>query len=367
MGRFRITINWALSGAQGAAMGLRRAALALTALAFLAGCATGPSGTVAAGGAGGGFGAGPRAVQPIALREDIRPDNPFLDPQFVLQAHRSILGRFGVYRDPRLTRYVQGVADRVARAGGVTDVTLTIVDNGGVNAFAGAGGYIYVTRGLLMLATSEDELAFVLAHEIAHVIAQDVERRFERVRQAEAASAAAAADAAARGDFASQREAIELAVAIEATLAAASRQDEIEADEAGGRMLVRAGYAAQAQFDMLARLAAWSSFEGRPAGATWLDTHPSTDERIRRARAAAGGAPADLAASRARYYAQIDGLPVFNRSDGVEIAVVETTPTDFRRVVDSLPGPLQLLIDVINDDRRDGGSGRIVRKVLVPS
>lgn len=47
--------------------------------------------------------------------------------------------------------------------------TFTIIDDDAVNAFAHLGGYVYVNRGLLDAAKNDDELEFVLGHEVAHV------------------------------------------------------------------------------------------------------------------------------------------------------------------------------------------------------
>jgi predicted Zn-dependent protease len=47
-----------------------------------------------------------------------------------------------------------------------------VLDDNDINAFAAPGGYIFITKGLLLRLRNEDELAGVLAHEIAHVIQQ---------------------------------------------------------------------------------------------------------------------------------------------------------------------------------------------------
>ena len=70
-----------------------------------------------------------------------------------------------------LERYVDGVGERLARASDRPGLVyhFQILDTPVVNAFALPGGFLYVTRGMLEQLNSEDELAHVLGHELAHV------------------------------------------------------------------------------------------------------------------------------------------------------------------------------------------------------
>jgi hypothetical protein len=77
----------------------------------------------------------------------------------------------GLVNDRQLLRYVNLVCATVAETSPVYDAELTvlILNDGAINAFAAPGGYIFVTRGLLAQCKDESELAGVIAHEIAHV------------------------------------------------------------------------------------------------------------------------------------------------------------------------------------------------------
>src|SRR5216110_3142734 len=88
----------------------------------------------------------------------------------------------GLVDDPRLGTYVQEVGRRLAARSPRRDVTYTfaVVDMAEPNAFALPGGPVYVSRGLLVLTNSEDELAGVLGHEIGHVAARHAVRRVTR-------------------------------------------------------------------------------------------------------------------------------------------------------------------------------------------
>ena len=61
---------------------------------------------------------------------------------------------------------------------------VTILNSPAINAFALPNGQLYVTRGLLALANDTSELASVLSHEMAHVIARHAAIREDQARQA---------------------------------------------------------------------------------------------------------------------------------------------------------------------------------------
>src|SRR5207247_353572 len=92
----------------------------------------------------------------------------------------------GLVDDPRLGTYVQELGRRLAARSPRRDVSYTfaVVDMAEPNAFALPGGEIFVSRGLLVLANFEDELAGVLGHEIGHVAARHAARRVTRAASA---------------------------------------------------------------------------------------------------------------------------------------------------------------------------------------
>ena len=75
--------------------------------------------------------------------------------------------------DPVVNEYVNRVAQNVARNSDLkVPLTVKVIDGPEVNAFALPGGFLYVYSGLLKAASEEDQLAGVMAHEIAHVAAR---------------------------------------------------------------------------------------------------------------------------------------------------------------------------------------------------
>src|SRR6516225_4539488 len=78
-----------------------------------------------------------------------------------------------IITDPVVNEYVNRVAQNVARNSDLTiPLTVKVLDSPEINAFALPGGFLYVNSGLLMAADEEDQVAGVMAHEIAHVAAR---------------------------------------------------------------------------------------------------------------------------------------------------------------------------------------------------
>ena len=85
----------------------------------------------------------------------------------------NILTEYKLYSDPTATRYITLVGQTVAAHSDMPQTyggyTFFILDSEEVNAFAAPGGIIFITRGMLKACENEDQLAAVLAHEVAHV------------------------------------------------------------------------------------------------------------------------------------------------------------------------------------------------------
>lgn len=82
-----------------------------------------------------------------------------------------IIGRYSIYQDKDVTRYInlvgKGLAQYTNRP--EIDFRFAVVDTDIVNAYAAPGGYIFITKGALKVMDDEAELAGVLAHEIVHI------------------------------------------------------------------------------------------------------------------------------------------------------------------------------------------------------
>jgi len=82
-----------------------------------------------------------------------------------------IVGKYGLYEDKKLTRYINLVGKGVSQYANRPEIEFrfAILDTDNVNAYAAPGGYVFVTKGALKEMEDEAELAAVLAHEVAHV------------------------------------------------------------------------------------------------------------------------------------------------------------------------------------------------------
>jgi len=231
----------------------------------------------------------------------------------------------GLVRDPRLVAYVRGVGGRLAQAAQRPDVAwqFNVADDDQSNAFALPGGWAYVTRGLLAVLNTEDELAGVLGHEMAHVLERHA------VRRAGAATPFAVlfgVPAAILGTVSPTLGGIvggtgRLASGV--ALASYSRDQEREADERGIALAARAGWDPAALATALQALDAEETLAGGdPDRTRFLSSHPSGRERvadIERIARAQGGAPRPaVAGRRAEFLGRLDGLLVGdNPANGV--------------------------------------------------
>ena len=83
--------------------------------------------------------------------------------------------------DPLMTKRVDEIGERIAEVADRKEVNYTfrVIDDEDVNAFALPGGYIFVFKGLVDKVESDDELASVLAHEVAHIVARHSIKRLQ--------------------------------------------------------------------------------------------------------------------------------------------------------------------------------------------
>jgi predicted Zn-dependent protease len=233
--------------------------------------------------------------------------------------HPKLVAQFGgAYEDKRL----QGYVDRVGRS--LTRHTeyaaqypyeFTLLNSPIVNAFALPGGYVYISRGLLALASSEAEMAGVLAHELGHVNARHSAERISAQQATQVGTTLAAIGLQLAGlpsDIARLGQTV-AALAIQGY----SRQQEFEADMLGVRYMSAAGYDPDGMVTFLNTLREQSLLEatakGLPPGAVdqynMMSTHPRTVDRVREATVAAKvSRTAQTKILRDEYLRQIDGM-----------------------------------------------------------
>lgn len=186
-----------------------------------------------------------------------------------------------VSRDPAGTAMVNRVSGRIARAIGPempeADWEFVLFEDPSANAFAMPGGKIAVFTGLLELVDSDDELAAVIGHEIAHVQLQHANQRMsaEMIRGAVGVGAAILTK-----DMESDNRAMVLAAyglgSQVGIMLPYSRYHESEADRLGLMIAARAGYDPRAALRFWEKMAT-ASPRSMPE---FLSTHPGYDTRI---------------------------------------------------------------------------------------
>lgn len=177
-------------------------------------------------------------------------------------------------------RALAGLGDRIgARADTPFDIRVRAVNAPMVNAFALPGGYILITDDLIREAESPDELAAVIAHEVAHVekrhVMQAVWRNF---------GIGMLLDLIVGGGTGAGQQAVILAG--QASELSYSRSAELEADTRGQALLHADGLSSMGMAPFFERMAAGESHDGVSDAAEFLATHPDSRRRAGAARAA---------------------------------------------------------------------------------
>jgi predicted Zn-dependent protease len=225
--------------------------------------------------------------------------------------HQRILAAYGGdSHDSKLESLIAKTVDRLAAASERPDLQykVTILNSPAVNAFALPSGQLYVTRGMLALANDTAELASVLAHEMAHVIARHAAIREEQVRQAALVNHVAS-------DLFNDPHMSAMALAKnKMMLASFSRGQELEADSIGIGISSRAGFDAFGAVRFLTAMERNAELKSAPRNADprhldFLSSHPATPERVRIAQANARQyAAPEAERDKASYLASLDGL-----------------------------------------------------------
>jgi predicted Zn-dependent protease len=217
----------------------------------------------------------------------VKPNKPAATTPATEREHERILSSYGgSYDDPKLEALISKTVDRLVAASERPDLAykVTILNSGAVNAFALPTGQLYVTRGLIALASDTSELSSVLAHEMAHVLAKHA-----AIREDEAKKTLVATRVFAEMSNDPDMTALALAKS-KLTMAGFSRAQEFEADGIG------VGISSRANFDPFGAARFLSAMEKNaalkaprnafdPRSRDFLSSHPATPERVQNAQA----------------------------------------------------------------------------------
>jgi predicted Zn-dependent protease len=182
-----------------------------------------------------------------------------------------------------LAAYAVGEPRKGDRPSPIGGWHFVIVEDDTINAFAAPGGTILVNRGLIKAARTEDELAAVLAHEVAHVVRGHALGSIKKSRWAnvgkEFLDSSVTLDAQALGNLTQAFEGAMDDMIDSLVVKGYSRDTEFEADKVGLQIMVRAGY------DPRAFLALLGTLEKKVPAASkdgFGATHPKAADRIKK-------------------------------------------------------------------------------------
>jgi len=204
---------------------------------------------------------------------------------------RSIRLSGQVVEDPQINEYINEIGHRIAAQTNEGDHSFTffVVNDSRINAFALPGGYIGVHTGLIEATRSEDELAGVLAHEVAHVTQRHIARAIHASSRQSILSTALMLGALILGAAGGDADAVQGAMAIAQGTAAQqqvnfTRSNEYEADRIGIGALAEAGFDPHGMgsfFEVMSRQQHSAPDTRMPE---FLRSHPVTSARIAEAR-----------------------------------------------------------------------------------
>jgi predicted Zn-dependent protease len=185
------------------------------------------------------------------------------------EVEKELKGRI---EDQALQNYTDGVGRKIAQMSHRPDFDyhFVAVNDKSINAVSLPGGYIFITKGMLLKLKSESQMAGVLAHEIVHVVARDTSNMMSKqigmnVLMIAAVSQTSSQGAAAAADLTRQILSLKY-----------SRDDEKTADLGGLDYMTRAGYDPNGMVETMQMLETEDTI--RPV--EFMSSHPSPENRL---------------------------------------------------------------------------------------
>jgi len=213
------------------------------------------------------------AANPITGEEELMffPDQQdiAIGKQYAPEIEKELKGKI---EDLAVQNYIDSVGQKVAKVSHRPDFVyhFVAVKDKSINAISLPGGYIFITKGLLLKLTSEAQLASVLAHEVVHVVARDTSNMMSNQIGMNILLTAAMSQTSSRGaqtvaDLTRQILSFRY-----------SREDEKTADLGGLDYMVRASYNPYGMVETMQML----ENEQTIRMVEFLSTHPSPENRV---------------------------------------------------------------------------------------
>ena len=224
--------------------------------------------------------AGRSRARASQLRNIVSENDVKAEIQFGREIGARILGQYALLDDEKLHKYVNLVAASIARNAGRPEITfrVAVLKSDSINAYAAPGGYIFITKGLIMKMENEAELAAAIAHEIAHITGRHIVKELDIRGEDDSASSGitqmiGGAGAPAKAAFSGM---VDKAVGI-LFERGYKKTDEKDADASGAVYMALTGYDPAVFETLFNRIKAARGTETEVLN----KTHPSFDERIK--------------------------------------------------------------------------------------
>ncbi len=195
---------------------------------------------------------------------------------FLGTVYKEIEKKYKAVDDPLIQKRVEDVGKKIAAVCDRKDIDYRFkaLDDEDVNAVSLPGGYVYIFKGLIDKIASDDELAGVLGHEIAHIVARHSIKKLQALQgysilRVLIAVAPSTAEVGTAAD-----------VAFTELLLGYSREDELLADQLGTRYAKLAGYNPHGMINFLEKLQEINKRKPLQPK-SYFKTHPYVPDRIR--------------------------------------------------------------------------------------
>lgn len=195
----------------------------------------------------------------------------------------------GLYPDQELQDYLDDVCTRIVVNSMASESDWPfechlLADGETINAFALPGGQLFITAALFDRLQTEGQLAGVMAHEIGHVLARHAAEQIAEQNLMQGLSGAAVIAAYDPQNPNSGLTARQMSALIGNLVTLKyGRDDELQSDQLGVRMMAEAGYDPRAMVTVMEILASSGGPRNQPE---FFSTHPNPDNRVERIRQA---------------------------------------------------------------------------------
>ena len=218
------------------------------------------------------------AVNPVTGKKQLMLMTEAQEISLGKQYDPQVVATFGIYHDDALQSFVDATGAELGKISHRPNLEyhFRILDSPVVNAFAVPGGYIYLTRGILVQLNNEAELVGVMGHEMGHITARHTASQQSKQQLGQLlilGGMIASEDFRKFADYAMQ--------GMQLLFLKFSRDDERQADELGVQYSSEIGYDAHKMadfFNVLNKMQLKSESGGVP---TFLSTHPNPGDRYR--------------------------------------------------------------------------------------